>query len=42
VSHVDTDLVSGAERCALPAPEVTRTFKPIPHIDLMDMLDIVL
>ena len=41
VSHVDTDLVSRAELRALPAPEVT-TFKPIPHIELVDMLDAVL
>jgi len=42
VSHVDTDLVSRAELRVLPQPEVTRTFKPIPHIELVDMLDIVL
>jgi hypothetical protein len=42
VSHVDTDLVSRAELRALPAPEATRTFKPIPHIELVDMLDMVL
>jgi len=42
VSHVDTDLVSRAELRALPASEVTRTFKPVPHIELVDMLDIVL
>jgi len=42
VSHVDTDLVSRAELRALPMPEATRTFKPIPHVDLVDMLDIVL
>src|SRR6266852_5508008 len=42
VSHVDTDLVSRAELRALPSPEATRTFKPIPHVELVDMLDIVL
>jgi hypothetical protein len=42
VSHLDTDLVSRAELRALPAPEATRTFKPIPHIELVDMLDMVL
>ena len=42
VSHVDTDIVSRAELRALPAPEVTRTFKPVPHIELVDMLDAVL
>ena len=42
LSHVDTDLVSRAELRALPEPEVTRTFKPIPHIELVDMLELVL
>lgn len=42
VSHVDTDVVSRAELRALPAPEVTRTFKPIPHVELVDMLEFVL
>ncbi len=42
VSHVDTDLVSRAELQALPTPEGTQTFKPIPHIELVDMLDRVL
>ena len=42
VSHVDTELVSRAEPRALPAPEATSTFKPIPHIELVDMLYIVL
>jgi Domain of unknown function (DUF932) len=41
-SHVDTDIVSRAELKALPAPEATATFKPIPHIELVDMLDLVL
>src|SRR5712692_11187612 len=42
VSHVDTDTVARAELRALPAPEATPTFKPIPHIELVDMLDRVL
>ena len=42
VSHVDTDIVSRAELKALPAPEATPTFKPIPHIELVDMLELVL
>ena len=42
VSHVDTDLVSRAELRALASPEATRTFKPIPHVELVDMLDMVL
>jgi hypothetical protein len=42
VSHVDTDIVTRAELQALPTPEGTQTFKPIPHIELVDMLDVVL
>jgi len=42
VSHVDTDIVSRAELRALPMLEPTRTFKPIPHIELVDMLELVL
>jgi hypothetical protein len=42
VSHVDTDLVSRAELRALPEPQPTDTFKPVPHIELVDMLDLVL
>src|SRR4051812_39619564 len=42
MSHVDTDIVSRKELQALPTPEATLTFKPIPHIQLVDMLEIVL
>ena len=42
VSHVDTDIVSRAQLRALPEPEATRTFKPVPHVELIDMLDGVL
>jgi hypothetical protein len=42
MSHVDTDVVTRAELQVLPAPEATQTFKPIPHIELVDMLDVVL
>jgi len=42
MSHVDTDVVSRAELRALPEPEGTRTFKPIPHVELVDMLETVL
>jgi hypothetical protein len=42
VSHVDTDIVSRAELRALPAIEATRTFKPILHIELVDMLEVVI
>jgi hypothetical protein len=41
VSHVDTDVVSRTELRALPDPEATRTFKPIPHVELVDMLETV-
>src|SRR5216684_3468339 len=42
MSHVDTDVVSRAELRALAMPEPTQTFKPIPHIELVDMLELVL
>src|SRR5712692_9414856 len=42
MSHVDTEIVTRAERQALPTPEATPTFKSIPHIERVDMLDLVL
>src|SRR5260370_132329 len=42
VSHVDTDIVTRADLRSLTTPEATETFKPIPHIDLVDMLGLVL
>jgi hypothetical protein len=39
ISHMDTDLVSRAQLQALVTPEPTATFKPIPHFELVDMLD---
>jgi hypothetical protein len=39
VSHVDTDLVTRAQLHAVAAPDPTATFKPIPHIELVEMLD---
>src|SRR5712691_9787920 len=42
VSHVDTDIVTRAQLLAVPTPESTATFRPIPHIELVDMLDRVL
>lgn len=42
ISHVDTDVVSRTELKTLPAPEITSTFKPVPHIELVEMLEIVL
>ena len=41
VSHVDTDIVSRAEPRALLALAPT-TFKTIQHIELVDMLEVVL
>ena len=42
VSHVDTDIVTRAELQALVTPQPTQTFKPIPHIELVNMLEVVL
>src|SRR6266849_6106867 len=42
ISHVDTDLVTRAQLQNVPTPEATDTFKPIAHIELIDMLDRVL
>lgn len=42
LSHVDTDLVSRAQLRALSTPEPTSTFRPIPHIELVEMLDLTL
>jgi hypothetical protein len=42
LSHVDTDIVTRAELMAVPAPEPTATFRPVPHYELIDMLDHVL
>ena len=42
LSHVDTDLVARPQLRVLPIPAQTSTFKPIPHIELVDMLDAVL
>jgi hypothetical protein len=42
VSHVDTDLVTRAELALIPAPEPTATWRPIPHIELVETLQDVL
>ena len=42
ISHVDTDLVTRAQLLNVPTPDATQTFKPIAHIELIDMLDRVL
>src|SRR5258708_20590046 len=40
--HVHTQLVTRAELQALPTPEAKPTLKSIPHIERVDMLDLVL
>src|ERR1043166_7927270 len=41
-AHVDTDIVTRAELLAVPTPEPTATFRPVPHYELIEMLDRVL
>ena len=38
LSHVDTDLVTRDQLVKLPTPEPTATWKPIPHIELVETL----
>lgn len=38
LSHVDTDLVTRDQLALVPVPEPTETWKPIPHIDLIQNL----
>jgi hypothetical protein len=42
ISHVDTDIVTRTELKGIQTPEPTATWRPIPHIELVDMLDLVL
>jgi len=42
ISHVDTDIVTRQQLLAIPTPEPTATWRPIPHVELVDMLDRVL
>jgi hypothetical protein len=42
LSHVDTDLVTREQLAVIPAPEPTATWRPIPHIELVETLDRVL
>src|SRR5437667_720991 len=42
MSHVDTDLVTRDQLRLVPVPEPTRTWRPIPHIDLVESLEQVL
>lgn len=42
LSHADTDLVTRDQLRALSTPEPTATFRPVPHVELVDTLDLVL
>ena len=42
MSHVDTDLVSRDQLRAIETPQGTDTWKPIPHVELVETLDRVL
>ena len=42
LSHVDTDLVAREQLTLVDTPVATRSFKPVPHIELIDTLDEVL
>ena len=42
LSHVDTDLVTRDQLRLVPVPEPTRTWRSIPHIELVESLEQVL
>lgn len=42
MSHVDTDLVTRDQLRLVAVPESTPTFRPIPHIDLVEQIDLIL
>lgn len=42
ISHVDTNVVTRAQLMDIPTPEGTETFKPIPHVLLINSLEAVL
>jgi hypothetical protein len=42
LSHVDTDLVTREQLALVKTPDATRSFKPVPHIELIDTLEHVL
>ena len=42
ISHVDTHIVTRDQLRAVETPEATSTFRPIPHVELVEMLDRVL
>src|SRR4029079_3879238 len=41
-SQVDTDLVTREQLALVETPDATRSFKPVPHIDLVETLEHVL
>src|SRR3989449_5789941 len=42
LSHVDTDLITRDQLRLVPVPAPTRTWRPIPHIELIESLERVL
>ena len=42
LSHIDTDLVTREQLALVETPEATRSFKPVPHIELVETLEHVL
>src|SRR6266700_3448580 len=42
LSHFDTDLVTREQLALVATPDATRSFKPVPHIELINTLDEVL
>jgi hypothetical protein len=42
MSHVDTDLVTREQLALVETPDATRSFKPVPHMELIDTLEHVL
>ena len=38
LSHVDTDLVTRDQLALIPVPEPTKSWRPIPHIELIQTL----
>jgi hypothetical protein len=38
LSHVDTDLVTRDQLALVPVPEATATWRPIPHLQLIETL----
>ena len=42
ISHVDTDIVTREQLRGIETPEPTATFRPVPHVELVEVLDRVL